>query len=181
MNKTLSIIVIACLITTVFICGCTSNKDNTGNISPKTVTMTAQEFINGASFSMGMSGGVWKWTLDYKSLREGDTLILTDKIYNITYTSFLYNATTISFDTENYTKMGINASEVVFLFEGDITDQYHVGDDVRITLTVKHFVYTNETSKMSLDMEVFKEGWSQESFITHFFTQILPDSCIIKV
>jgi len=180
MHKILSVAATLCIVLVVFICGCTDNKNNTNKNSPKTVTMTAQEFANDASVSMGISGGVWKWTIDYKSLNEEDTLILTDKISNITYTSFLYNATSVIFDVKNYTRMGINASEVGFLFEGNITDAYHIGDDVKITLTVKHFVYTNETSKMSLDMEVFKEGWSQEYFITHFFAQILPDTCIAK-
>ena len=180
MNKTLSVIVIACLIATVFICGCTSNKDNTGNISPKTVTMTAQELSNNMSISMEMFGGVWKLITDYKSLNEKDTLILTDKISNITHWESLYNATIVIFNVKNYTKMGINGSEISFLFEGNITDAYQIGDEVKITLTVKHFVYTNETSKMSLDTEVFNEGWNQEYFITHLFAQILPDTCIAK-
>ena len=179
MNKILSLIVIAFLVTVLFFCGCTNQNKKNNTI--KTVNMNAQEMMNDMSFSTAASGGVWKWILDYKSLKEGDTLILTDKIYNITYTNFLYNATTISFYTGNYTRMGINASEAVFLFEGNITGDYHIGDYVKITLTVKHFLYTNDTSKLSLDMDVFEEGWNQESFMEHFFVQILPDSCIIKV
>ena len=140
-----------------------------------------QEFIDDSSFSTSMSGGSMKWTVDYKSLNEGDTLIFTGKIYNVTYTSFMYNATIIYFDVENYTKMGVNSSEIAFLFEGNITDEYKIGDDVRITLTVKHFVYTNETSGASIDMEVFEEGWDQDKFIMSFFTQVLPESCIEKV
>jgi len=180
MHKILSVAFILCLILTVFICGCISNKDNTKKLSPKTVTMTAQELANDMTFSMGSSGGVWKLTMGYSSLNEGDTLILTDKISNITYWESLYNATMVIFNVKNYTKMGINGSEISFLFEGNITDAYQIGDEVKITLTVKHFVYTNETSKMSLDTEVFNEGWNQEYFITHLFAQILPDTCIAK-
>jgi len=177
-KKTVAIIVFFIML--VLYCGCIEDKDGVDS-TPKTVNMTAQELSNDVSFSTAMSGGVLKWTTGYKSLNEGDTLIITDKISNISYTNFLYNATTVIFNVENHTIMGTNTSTVGFLFEGDITDDYHIGDDVKITLTVKHFVYTNETTKMSLDMEVFEEGWDQEYFITHFFAQIIPDTCITKV
>ena len=182
-NKVISVLIITLLIFIIIFSGCTKNTNdkNSKNIEPKVVHMTAQEFIDDFSFSTGISGGKMKWTTDYSSLNEGDTLILTDKIYNMTYTSFLYNATTISFDVEDYTRMGISASEVGLLFEGNVTEKYSINDTVRITLTVKHFVYTNETTGAVLDMEVFEEGWDQDKFMMSFFTQILPETCIEKI
>ena len=136
---------------------------------------------NDFSFSTSMAGGKMTWKSDYKSLNEGDTLILTDIIYNITYSRFLYNATSIYFDVEDYVRLGVNASEIVFQYEGNITNEFAIGDNVRITLTVKHFLYTNETSGATLNMEVFEEGWDQEKFIMYFLTQILPKSTIEKI
>lgn len=179
-NKVFTILII-CLLTIVLFSGCTENNNKSKNIETKTIHMTAQEFIDDFSFSTSMSGGNMNWATDYSSLNEGDTLILTDKIYNMTYTSFMYNATTIYFDVEDYTRMGISASEVGLLFEGNITDKYSIDDTVRVTLTVKHFVYTNETTGAVLDMEVFEEGWDQNKFMMSFFTQILPETCIEKI
>lgn len=180
MIRKITSIIIFFSIVFVICSGCIKEKHSTESDS-KIVNWNAQDLIDDFSFSTSMSGGIMKWSANYKSLNEADTLILTDKISNITYTSFLHNATSIFFDVKDYTKMGMNASEVAFLFQGNITDKYQIGDNVKITLTVKHFVYTNETSKTSFDWDVFEEGWDQEYFITHFFAQILPENCITKI
>ena len=122
-----------------------------------------------------------KWISDYKSLDEGDTLVLTDTISNITYMPFFYNATTIYFDVDDYVSMGMPSSQIAFNFEGDITEQYKIGDEVKITLTVKHFVYENETTGIGLDVDVFEEGWNQEEFISNFYSQTLPAICIERI
>jgi hypothetical protein len=180
MRKIPSVIVVIFLLLAIFSCGCTekNNEDSTG---PKTVYMNAQDFINDFSFSTSTAGGKMTWKLDYKSLNEGDTLILTDKIYNITHTGFWSNSTSIFFDVEDYVRLGVNASEVVFQFEGNMTNEFDIGDNVRITLTVKHFLYTNETSGATFNMDVFEEGWDQEKFMMNFLTQILPKSTIEKI
>jgi len=178
-KKTFLIVIVVTIFSLLFVCGCTQNIDEKSEY--KTVNWNAQDMADDLDFSMKISGGNMNWATDYSSLNEGDTLILTDKIYNMTYTSFLYNATTIYFDVEDYTRMGINASEVGLLFEGNITEKYSIDDTVRVTLTVKHFVYTNETTGAALDMEVFEEGWDQDKFMMSLFTQILPETCIEKI
>ena len=186
MKKIFLLVVVICIllvsiIALIFVFTGENDTCKITDTGPKTVNMNAQEFIDATSFSTKVSGGNMMWMLDYEGLNVGDTLIFTDVIYNITYTTFMYNATTILFDVEDYTKIGINASEVIFLFEDDLTDEYQIGDEVEITLTVMHFDYTNETSDISIDFEVFEEGWDAESFISHFLTQILPESTIRKV
>jgi len=180
MHKIPSMIFVIILIIAIFCCGCTE-KNNEDSTEPKTVYMNAQDFINDFSFSTSTAGGKLTWKIDYKSLIEGDILILTDKIYNITHSGFLFGITSIYFDVEDYVRLGINASEIGFQFEGNITNEFEIGDNVRITLTVKHFLYTNETSGASFDMEVFEEGWDQEKFMMNFLTQILPKSTIEKI
>jgi hypothetical protein len=187
MKKIYLLVSVVCIISVLFGVVFIFVLDDRNNIckitdtEPKTVNMNAQEFIDATSFTTKMSGGNMKWMLDYEGLNAGDTLILTDVIYNITYTTFMYNATTILFDVEDYTRLGINASEVIFLFEDDLTDKYQIGDEVEITITVMHFDYTNESSNISIDFEVFEEGWDPESFISHFLTQILPERVLRKI
>ena len=190
MQKKMSMAVVIILLIAIFFCGCTDNNNedsiepknnNEDSIEPKTVYMTAQDFINDFIFSTSLAEGKMTWKSDYKSLNEGDTLVLTDKIYNITHTGFISGITNIYFDVEDYVRLGVNASEIVFQYEGNITNEFAIGDNVRITLTVKHFLYTNETSGATLDMEVFEEGWDQEKFMMNFLTQILPKSTIEKI
>jgi hypothetical protein len=156
------------------------NDVNGGGTTGNTVIMTAQQYNDDIDFTLDTSEG-WVMNVEYRSLEEGDTLILKDRIYKIERQSFSVDATSISFDVDDYTRIGVDASEIAILIEGDITDEYEVGDNVRITVTVKHFEYTNETSGATFDMEVFEEGWNQNSFMANFFTQILPKNVIEKV
>ena len=184
--KKLAVVIIFCLIT-ILLCGCTEKQgdNDSNNQGSKTVIMSAQELLEDRKYSTSISGGIWVSKIDYSSLKEDDTLIIIDKISNISYRS---DETTIVFDV-NYTFQSFNAtfSELDFIFGGDLTDKYDVGDTVRITLTVYHTTYLNETSGFSLDYEVFKEGWNQtyfekySFFSTNFFWQIFPDSAISKV
>jgi hypothetical protein len=162
----------------ILLCGCTEQQQT---LPQKTITMSAQEYTDDIDFSMGTADGKITLDLDYRTLNEGDTLLIEDTIDNITYTSVTLNVTTISFDVDNYSSMGVNRSEVAFMFTEDLTNSYQIGDDVRITLTIKHFTYANEASQMIIDMEVFAEGWDEESFIALFFIQILPQSTIEKL
>ena len=184
--KKLAVVIIFCLIT-ILLCGCTEKQgdSDSNNQGSKTVTMSAQELLEDRKYSMGVSGGVWTAKIDYSSLKEGDTLIIKDKISDIKYTS---DGTAITFDV-NYTFSASNVTftELDFMFEGNLTDNYAVGDTVSITLTIYHTTYSNETSGFSLDYEVFKEGWNQtyfekySFFSTNLFFQIFPDSAISKV
>ena len=186
--KRVVIVSILCLVTIASLCGCTEKPEDGGaNTGYKTVTMSAQELLEDRRYYTSVSGGVWTSKVDYKSLEKGDTLIIIDEISDIKPNS---DGTTITFDV-NYTFSSSNATftELDFIFEGDLTNTYTLGDTVEILLTVDHTTYTNETKGMSTDMEVFKEGWNQtyfENLINSFFNtnlnyQIFPSIVIRKI
>ena len=180
MNKRIVPILLFIFILIFLLCGCSEQK-NINDSSPKTVNWNAQEYIDDFRISSSLSGGEWKWKYSFDTLDEGDTLILSDKISNISYTEFLINSTSINFKTENYSKMGVSGNEVAFLFEGNITDRYFIDDNVKITLTIKDFEFKNESSGFNIEMEGYAEGSDLEEIPFSFFTQILPESCIIKL
>lgn len=162
---------------------------NTNN----TVHMNAQELINDFKFYYNIKHGSFKYVMGYDSLKDGDTLILTDTISKINYTeSILFNATNISFNIENDSNKDYGENSLDILFEGNLTDKYKPGDNVRITVTIKKFSYENETSNINYQIDAFKEGWKEDDFISNqtgflfmsmfgSFLQVLPESCIEKI
>jgi len=175
-------ICIICIAILMSFCGCTENNGESGT---KTVTMSVQELLEDRAISTSVSGGVWTSKIDYASLDVGDVLFIVDDISAISSTS---TRTTITFDVVyTYSSTDVTFTELSFIFEGDLTNTYAVDDTVRITLIVHHTTYSNETSGMSLDYEVFEEGWDQTYFeknalfSTNFFWQIFPESAILKV
>ena len=171
------IIVLVFLLTS----GCIEEKnvDVEKQNDPKVVNWNAQEMVNDLDFSMKLSGGTMSWNMDFKSLEEGDTLILEDIIHNITYMPFIYNATQLSFNVEEYNTMGTNSSEVTFMFEGDIRAEYAIGDIVRITVTIQKYNVGNETTPTIIEIEGYNEGTSPgNDFLS--LAQILPKTCIEK-
>ena len=160
----------------LFICGCTENSKNSGS---KTVDWDAQDMADDFDFSMKISGGKMSWTMDFKALEEGDKLILTDQISNISYTQFMFNSTQISFNVEEYKKMGVNSSMIGFLFDGNLTDEYNIGENVQISVTIKDFEISNESSGSNIKFEGYLEGSEPAGIFS--LTQILPETCIEKI
>ena len=106
MNKKLLLCYIICSIFIVSIYGCLEDDIDNGNgTATKTVEMTASEFAQDIDFSMGLDGGYSTITGNYKYLNDGDTLILTDQIDNITYDNFFLRASIITFHVDNYTTL----------------------------------------------------------------------------
>ena len=75
--------------------------------------------------------------------------------------------------------MGFNSTKVVFLFEGDITDEYSIGDVVKITVTIKNFEIVNESTGSTIEFEGYEEGSEPTGIFS--LTQILPKTCIEKI
>jgi len=174
------------LVLVFFFSGCVKDQDaGDGNGGLKTVTMSVQELLEDRAVTSGVFGGLWRSKLDYKTLDEGDTLIIIDRISDIKPSS---DGTSISFDVNyTYEPTNVTFNEIDFRFEDDLTDKYFIGDDVHITLTISRMNYTNETASLSFDFEVFEEGWNltyfekNYFFSTNFFQQIFPESVISKV
>ena len=115
----------------------------------------------------------------YTTLEDGDTLIIHDTIDEISYDETL-DRTTVSFDTS---EGGDMSSSLNYPFEGDITTTYAVGDEVKITATIKHVqgTYEQTGSSMEYELEVFEEPWTN---IDDFMTNqggALPSTNIDKV
>jgi hypothetical protein len=140
--------------------------------SPKTVTMTATELQN----DLNMEGlGTTNVTLGYKSLQEGDTLIIQDTISNITFNS-TGNKTELQFNV--LTPANIS-SYALFFFQGNITGLYNIGDTVRITVKIKLVTYHENGITYTID--AFKEQSEQPDFQTNMYTTAMLPSVLSKV
>jgi len=177
MKRAIAILCIVCLGLVLFISGCTqqNNKGNEGSTTGKTLTMTAKELFNDTDLNISVNG----FTMNFKSLEDGDTLILQDAITNISYNSTT-NTTTVEFEWTN----GIATNTLKPVFEGNITDSYKVGDQVKITEKIKKVTFTYQTA--AFDMELFADQWeSQDYFISNAGSSLgglkpLPQSSIVK-
>ncbi len=160
MKKTILLICAVFLALVMLISGCNSGK--TFTITAKELNEDVKWVNNNTTFSML-----------YTSYQDGDTLIIKDTISNVTYDQN-FNATGISFIWSSGTR-GV-------AFQGNITDKYKEGDEVEITVHLKHvtFFYND----INYDMEIFAEEWeSQDYFIKNFNIypfKFLPTSCIEK-
>lgn len=183
MKKAILVAGIVCLILVLFICGCTEQKENgTGGSSTtgKTVTMTAEEWQNDADIDINQETEPYYAKILSKSLDEGDTLIIQDTISEISYNSST-DITTITFTT--------SGDPYKREFEGDLTVSFQAGDEVKITVTIKHveFTYESVIGTMDFDMEVFEEIWVSEEYYKtksdagELGYKSLPQSCIAKV
>jgi hypothetical protein len=167
MKKQILGICIVVLMLVALISGC-AEKDNSGNVDssePKTVTMNAQEYSD--DIDLQITGTSVK--SDLKSLKDGDTLIFQDIISAITYDETT-DITTVEFEYEEAMDGGgTYTSTVTLIFEGDITNLYEVGDNVKATLTIKRITVT--INEMALDMEIYEEYWvSEEYFTSNYMT-----------
>jgi hypothetical protein len=155
------------------LCGCTEDNTGTNGTGAKTVTMTAEELQNDATVDTDWETYI---TIDYESIEDGDTLIIQDTIDSIEYDE-LADSTLI--------EMGSQDSPFMPIFEGDLTGSYQVGDEVKITVTIKHvtFSYEDEVSGLSMDydMELFDEQWTSQEDFFETGGGALPQSSISKV
>ena len=175
MKKTITIFAILCIGLVIFLSGC-NEQENGGTTTGNTVTMTAEELNDDMNIETD-------WTtymkILYDSLENGDTLIIEDTIDNISYEPII-DRTVIIFDISEGEGM---TSSLNYPFEGDISDIYQIGDQVKITATIKHVEFTFEEDGASMDyeLEIFDEMWTtQEEYIASG-GGTLPSSCITKL
>jgi len=113
-----------------------------------------------------------------KSFNSGDEIKIRDTINSIRYQND-FNYTAIEFNVDTNTSEGQHINAIEFDFKGNLTDIYKKNDDVQIKFTIKHVTFTYEDWKY--DCEVYAEGWDQNYYIAHSFSQVLPQTCIILV
>ena len=174
MKKAIALVSILCLVMVLFISGCTE-QSNTETNTGKTVTMTAEEVFNDMKMDSDWSTYI---KILYNSLDDGDTLIIHDTIDNISYNPET-NRTTITFNVSQDENM---SNSLNFPFEWNLTGFYHVGDEVKITGTIKHvkFTYEQNGNSMDYELEIFKEMWTTPDEYMTSQGGALPPTSITK-
>jgi hypothetical protein len=161
------------IICLVIISGCTDNNDKGSN---DINSISAQEFsekiIQETNETTNTS------IFQFQDLDAGDQVIIEDKISKIQFLNE-FGFTQIEFIINTRLTSGDKISSMEFDFDGDLTNQFYVNDNVRIALTIKHVTF--DLFEWHYDLEVYEEGWDQTSFINNGLNQILPQSAISKI
>jgi len=172
--KKMIITIFMCISMVLFLAGCNDESTNDNlydtnddNVEDENIkTMTAEEFAN--DLAVVTDGNVT--TMGYGSLEDKDTVAIQDTIDNISYDSE-NDMTTIKFSSE------------AFYFEGDISNEYQIGDEVKITDNITHV--TAKYGSTTYDMEMLENYWEDEQYFTsHLSTnpyKPLPSNIIQKV
>lgn len=181
MNKKKLIISIVLIVLLVNLNGCMEiteqDKEGTG-----TIILTAQQYVD--CLETFFDNITNKLVINFTTLDDGDFVIVKDTVYDINYYE-TFNITSITFNV-NESKNGLfggTLTAAVFAFEGNITDEYSIGDVVKISFHIKHYMF-NDTmplgagdEKIFYDLEVPEEGWDQDFFVSHLGV-VLPQTCI---
>lgn len=135
----------------------------------KSVTMTVGEFWNDHSFSEDNKTKIYKTFL--VSLDAGDTVIIKDIIHNMSYKA-----------SGNYTLIECNSllnQPSPFPIQGDITDEFKVGDKIMLTLTIIDVSITREmyNETWAWEMETIDESWDS----LNKTIKPIPQTCIQKM
>jgi len=139
-------LIMGCFLLIVFChCGCVENEQDVP------IVMTFGELIDDYK-------SIYNWEASYRtenftSLKEGDTLIIRDQIYNLTYLV-----------DENTTYIEFNSSiglDNFFLIQGNITESFSVRDIVEIRLHIIKVTFSQmENERMvTIERETYTEGY----------------------
>ncbi|MDD3492142.1 MAG: hypothetical protein PHU95_04055 [Candidatus Thermoplasmatota archaeon] len=144
-------VVVCCLIT---FAGCLEDGGTHGNQDASTVTsMTFKEFMD--DFDTSRDDENLIASVHLKSFDEGDTVIIEDQLTNL-----IYNP---SVDTTSMTFASYQRLDAMAV-EGDITDEFSVGDTVVITSEIVNYSYTYqwEGRNYTVYYEWFADGWDTD-------------------
>jgi len=125
------------------------------NPADKTVTMTFEEFAD--DITSDYNNQTKTATYWFRSLNDGDTVIVHDTIHNISYS-----------ESEDYTHIEFNSRlGNSFAIQGDITDDFSPGDTIEIKMHIISLTFTqrntNTNEDWTIKMETMKEGWDMEN------------------
>lgn len=165
----LMILGIFCFTVLIFICGCTEQNNNNG-IDEVKITMSPKEHFNDKETIQGSDN----ITINYKSVDDGDKLAIQDTIFKISY-DYIYNKTIVLFVWGEEDE----SDSMFFEFEGNITDSFFIGDQVKITVKIKHVIFSYQD--VTYDMELYEEQWVSEEYYNSNRYKPLPVSCIVKI
>ena len=134
---------ILCVVGIMFNCGCL--EDNTGDIPVMTMRENVNDYVEKTDNSTKIISG------DYKSLNDGDKIIIRDNVYKSIYDQTA-GVTYVEFESF----IGYPLA-----FEGDISYKFQPGGMVDLTvhiLTVS-FPEIIDNEVWTVTLETFKEGW----------------------
>jgi hypothetical protein len=145
--------VILCVVTAT--AGCLTNEDAS---QPTAATMTMQTYLDQyrqAQDTANKTAYIWLTSLD-----EGDTVHINDTIDIITCnTSMQQNRTLIKLRSVNSS----DPQRGGLAFQGDITQQYHAGDNVTVTVHIANVTFTSNNTatgdRWTVHYELFREQW----------------------
>jgi len=120
-----------------------------GCVGSKTYTMSMNEVLQDRETKTNSTQ--YTYYSGFKTLNDGDTLIIKDTIWNMTYNA-QYNATLVLFSS--------NKSEGL-IFSGNITNDFKDGEKVKVMLHIieDKFDYSYHGQTWKIDFEYYKEGW----------------------
>lgn len=127
------------------------------------LTMTAKEHNNDIAIDSNIVDG---YKLLYRSLEDGDNLVIRDIIGSISYHPDV-DATKIVFEWIENEK---NDYLEVFI-KGDITNEFSKEDEVEISVTIKYvdFIFNG----YRFEMEIYDEQWENEKYFSENVGTIL--------
>ena len=138
------IAVAAAIVAIFMLLGCVGTKTYTMNMNEVLKDMVTNTNTTQHTYYSG-----------FKTLNKGDTLIIKDSIFNMTYNQ-RYNATLVLFSSNKSNGL---------IFAGDITNDFKDGEKVKVTLHIieDKFDYTYQGQTWKIDMEYYKEGWDMQN------------------
>lgn len=174
MRRAIVVTVMLILSLIALTCGCTQQNN--------TLVMTAQELQDDRQTNL--SADYLTVIIGFESFNDGDSIIIQDKISNISYDSENYR-TEVELDV---VAKGTIFDLTTFYFKGDLTGTYKKGNNVKISVTVKQAEISMEFNNITINynVEIFEEQWKDEEFFkyniqTGYPFKPLPERCIEKV
>lgn len=112
-----------------------------------------------------------KFIANFKSLNDGDVVIIEDEIYKMKYV----NDSSALYPNMTYLYCKSDASTPLYV-EGDLTKKFREGDKIKIKLHIMKEVYTKKVGDktVTFEMEVWREGWDEKNLMI----APIPQSCI---
>ena len=146
---------------------------NNSNNEIRYFSRTAQEFSE--EIQVEMDTETESAYFNFKSFRDGDRITVNSSIDYIGHETDL-DYTRIEFIVDTNIPSGGHISSIEFDINGDITNDFVIGDEIEISFTIKHTIF--QYNNWTYDIEVYEEAWNKNFYLTHNFIQILPKSCI---
>ena len=129
----------------VHVCGCVQNSESLEN------TIFIKEFVG--SFNTSIHNKTKTYTYFHTSLNDGDEFILVGKIDDIIF----QNKTTAQWTEIRFESL---PDQPPMLIEGDIRDQYRVGDTLKLRLHIMNV--TVQQNDWTFHLETIKESYNLE-------------------